>query len=243
MVTTDINGDGKPDLIVSNESSNTISVLLNQTPQGATSASFEAQQTFATGIGPLALTVGDVNGDGPPDVVVANFFNNSVSVLLNQTAVDSTTASFAAQQTFATGAYPFSVALGDLNGDGHPDLVVGNSFANTVSVLLNTTANGATTASFSGQQTFAVGQGPRSVAIADVNGDGLADLLVANYNSNTVSVLLNQTPTDATAPTFLRSKRFRPARIRFRCRWRTSTATARSTWLLRMIRVGLPRCF
>ena len=98
---------------------------------------------------------------------------------------------FAAQQTFATGALPYSVTVADINGDGQPDLIVANLNGSTVSVLLNTTAPGATTPSFAAQQTFATGSGANSVTAADVNGDGKPDLIVANYIGNTVSVLLN----------------------------------------------------
>ena len=67
-------------------------------------------------------------------------------MLLNTTTPGATTASFAAQQTFATGSVPFSVTVADINGDGKPDLIVANVDSNTVSVLLNTTTPGATTA-------------------------------------------------------------------------------------------------
>src|SRR3989442_1536374 len=86
-----------------------------------------------------------------------------------------------------TGRKPYSVALGDLNGDGKADLAVPNLSSNTVSALLN-----------QGEGTFAVkvsyptGAGPTSVVLGDLNGDDKADLAVANADSNTVSVLLNQ---------------------------------------------------
>ncbi len=102
-------------------------------------------------------------------------------MLLNTTAPGATTPSFATQQTFATGSLPISVTAADVNGDGKPDLIVANEQrSNTVSVLLNTTAPGATTPSFATQQTFAAGNGPFSVTAADVNGDGKPDLIVAN---------------------------------------------------------------
>src|SRR5262249_47685951 len=116
------------------------------------SAAFLPQQTFATGSAPSSVAVGDVNGDGRPDLLVANFGSATVSVLLNTTAAGATIPSFAPQQTFATGTGPFSVAVGDVNGDGRPDLLVANSGSATVSVLLNTTAAGATTPSFAPQQ-------------------------------------------------------------------------------------------
>src|SRR5262249_5192747 len=159
--------------------------------------SFAPQQTFATGSAPSSVAVGDVNGDGKPDLLVANFGSNTVSVLLNTTAAGATTPSAAPKQTFATGAQPSSAAVGERNGDAPPDLLVDNCGSNWVAVLLNTTAAGATTPSFAPQQTFATGTQPISVAVGDVNGDGRPDLLVANYVSGTVSVLLNTTAAGA----------------------------------------------
>ena len=156
-----------------------MSVLLNTTAPGAATPSFAAQQDFATGFGPKSVAAGDVNGDGKLDLVVANFSANTVSVLLNTTAPGAATPSFAAKQDFATGTNPYSVTVGDLNGDGKLDLVVANG-ANTVSVLLNTTTPGATTPSFAAKQDFATGSVPTVVTAGDLNGDGKPDLVVAN---------------------------------------------------------------
>ena len=67
MAVGDVNGDGKPDLVVANDGSNTVSVLL-----GNGNGTFQAQQTFATGTEPNSVAVGDLTGDGKPDIVVAN---------------------------------------------------------------------------------------------------------------------------------------------------------------------------
>ena len=208
VTTADVNGDGKPDLIVANFNDNTVSVLLNNTAPGATTSSFAAQQTFATGTNPYSVTVADVNGDGKPDLIVANVNANTISVLLNTTAPGATTPSFAVQQIFATGTSPYSVTVADVNGDGMPDLIVANDGADTVSVLLNTTVPGAATPSFAAQQIFATGTSPRSVTAADVNGDGMPDLIVANVTANTVSVLLNTTVPGATTPSFAAQQTF-----------------------------------
>ena len=124
--------------------------------------------------------MGDVNGDGKPDLAVADQGSNAVSVLLGNG--DGT---FQAQKTFATGSAPRSVSLGDVNGDGNLDLVVANEGSNSVSVLLGN-GNG----SFQGQRTFAAGAAPTAVALGDVTGDAKLDLVVANLATNNVSVLL-----------------------------------------------------
>jgi hypothetical protein len=198
----DLNGDGKLDLVVGNRFSNTVSVLLNTTTPGAYPPSFAANQDFATGANPYAVAVGDLNGDGQLDLVIANFNDNTVSVLLNTTAPGAATPTFAAKQDFATGTNPASVAVGDLNGDGKLDLVIANLADSTVSVLLNTTAPGAATPTFAAHQDFPTGASPESVTVGDLNGDGQLDLVVANYNSNTVSVLLNTTAPGAATATF-----------------------------------------
>ena len=72
------------------------------------------------------MTAADINGDGKPDLIVANFDGNTVSVLLNTTAPGATTPTFATQQPFATGSDPASVTVADINGDGKPDLIVAN---------------------------------------------------------------------------------------------------------------------
>ncbi len=175
----DLTGDGKTDIVVANELGNTVSVLL-----GNGNGTFQAQQTFATGLDPASVAIGDVNGDGKPDLVVANLLANgpydTISVLLGNG-----NGTFQAQQTFAAGTDPNSVKIGDVNGDGKPDIVVANVGSNTVGVLLGN-GNG----TFQAQKTFAAGNHPGFVALGDVNGDGNPDIVVTNENGNSVSVLL-----------------------------------------------------
>ena len=207
----DVNGDGKPDLAIVNGGSDSVSVLLNTTATGATTPSFAPQAQFATGSAPRSVSMGDIDGDGKPDLAIANAAG-SVCVLLNRTAPGDTTPSFATQEQFATGSNPKSVSLGDIDGDGKPDLAIANLSSDSVSVLLNTTAPGATTASFAPQHPFATGSGPNSVSMGDFNGDGKPDLAVVNGGSVSVSVLLNTTAPGASTPTFVPQTQFTTGR-------------------------------
>ncbi|MGA7618366.1 FG-GAP-like repeat-containing protein [Candidatus Binatus sp.] len=207
VTAADVNGDGKPDLIVANALRNTVSVLLNTTARGAAKPSFSPPQTFTVGSVPYSVTAADINGNGKPDLIVANALDNTVSVLLNSTAPGAIAPSFSPQQTFATGSVPYSVTTADIDGNGKLDLIVTNNDAG-VSVLINTTAPGATTPSFATRQTFATGSFAFSATVADVNGNNKPDLIVANYNSNTVSVLLNTTVRGATTPSFAPQQTF-----------------------------------
>src|SRR5262249_10499372 len=146
---------------------------------------FQAARTFAVGDCPQSVEVGDINNDGLLDLAVANSatygVSPTVSVLLGNG--DGT---FQAARQFGAGSYPYSVAVGEVNGDGRLDLAVAKWISNgTVSVLLG---NGDGT--FQAPQQWAVAVGPFSVAVGDVNADGLLDLALANYGSANVSVLL-----------------------------------------------------
>src|SRR5207302_1073188 len=173
------------------------------TAPGASAPAFALQQIFATGTTPVSVAVADLNGDGVPDVVLAdNNLAGTVTVLLNTTVPGATVCTFTSHAEFTVGANPTSVAVGDVNGDGRPDLVVDNNGSANVSVLLNTTAPGAIVSSFAGHVDFATGTNPYAVAIADWNGDGKADLVVAHGGSDSVSELANSTAPGGLEPSF-----------------------------------------
>ena len=135
-----------------------MSVLL-----GNGDGTFRPQQTYAVGSRPYSVAVADLNGDGKPDIVTANYGGNSVSVLLNNG--DGT---FGSQQTFATDLSPVQTVVADVNGDGRPDLVTVSNHDSAIGVLLG-----------KGDGTFepaAAGSGvglSDTPFLADLNGDGI----------------------------------------------------------------------
>ncbi|MEG4631211.1 DUF4347 domain-containing protein [Microcoleus sp. AR_TQ3_B6] len=190
----DFNGDGKPDVATANLRSYSTSILLNTTPTGATTPTFAPKVDLNTGNFPLSVSIGDFNGDGSPDVAVANFSSNTTSILINTTPTGATTPTFAPKVDLNTGNNPSSVSIGDFNGDGKPDVAVANFLSYTTSILINTTPTGATTPTFAPKVDFPTGTLPTSVSIGDFNRDGKPDVAVANQSSDTTSILLNNTP-------------------------------------------------
>ena len=136
---------------------------------------------------PNRVVVGDVDGDGDLDFVTANYTNPSVSVRFNSGA-----GVFFAPATnaeIAVGAGPQDVALGDVDGDGDLDFVTANQSTHNVSVRLNN-GRGVFTAPATGAE-VAVGNGPLSVALGDVDGDGDLDFVTSNSESASASVRFN----------------------------------------------------
>ncbi len=185
VATGDVDGDGKPDIVVANQSSASVSVLRNTSVSGIISA--DVKVDFTTGSSSVYVSMGDLDGDGKPDIVVANSGVSTVSVLRNTCSIG--IISFAAKVDFPTGTTPYTVFVGDVDGDGKPDLVTANQNSGNISVLRNTSTSGSM--SFAAKVDFPAGNVPRSVAIGDIDGDGKPDFVVANNNSNSVSVLRN----------------------------------------------------
>jgi hypothetical protein len=199
IAVADLNADGKLDVVVTNQQNGTISVLFNNAAAGATAASFAAQQTVTVASNPVAVAIADLDGDGKPDVIVANAASGTLSLLRNTTVAGSATATFAAAQSLDVDVYPFSVAVADFDGDGKPDLAVANLGSATVSLLRNTTAAGATTFSFAAEPSIATASEPASVIASDINGDGRPDLIIATYFGSVLEVLLNTTVAGSTS--------------------------------------------
>jgi len=193
LLVADVNGDGRPDLVVPNADDQTVTVRL---ADPAKPGYFLPAITLATpGRTPLDVAVGDLSGSGRMDIAVAASGANNVLVF-TQTA----TGTFNTPVTYAVGGDPQALVVADLDGDGRKDIAVATT-ANTVSVLLQTGAG-----VFAPAVDYVTGVQPVAIKAVDLNGDGKLDLLTANYGAATtpgtqgLSVLLQASAGTFAAP-------------------------------------------
>ncbi|MDO7848653.1 T9SS type A sorting domain-containing protein [Hymenobacter sp. M29] len=200
VVLGDLNNDGRLDIVATaqanSQNGGMVEVLLSQPSGGFASLNY-VLGIRSNPISPIGVALGDVDGDGRPDIVTANYAAHTVGVLLGQGT------GFGAMSSFSTGpgTGPGGVALGDVNGDGRLDIVTGNYYTSTVSVLCGQAGGG-----FAAVRSFAMppGASATNMALGDMNGDGRPDIVVSLPNSDEMGVLLNTgtfTPLATARPT------------------------------------------
>jgi hypothetical protein len=180
LATGDFNRDGRADLAVTGYGSNDVTILLGN---GTAGFAPSAGSPVGVGTGPFSVAVADLNLDGKADLAVGNNAGNDVTILLGDGA-----GGFAAPvgSPVGAGSGPISIAVADFNNDGKPDLAVGNNASYDVTILLG---NGTGSFTIPAGSPVGAGAGPFAVAAADFNHDGKPDLVVANNESNDLTIL------------------------------------------------------
>lgn len=179
-----LSGSGTTDLVVANANSGSVTVLL-QTAPGSTQ--YQAATSYSVGGVPNDVQLADVNGDGRLDAIVADNAASGHVIILPQDPANP--GHFLAPVSLATPNAASGVAVGDINGDGKPDIAAGTSDSNgNNGAVIVFYQNAAAPGSFLAPVTVAAGAQPITVKIADMNGDGVADLVAANFGAGTDGV-------------------------------------------------------
>ncbi len=197
VATGDVNGDGKPDIVVANWLSNSISVYKNTSPGGV--VSFAPKIDFATSLPPRCLAIADLNNDGKADIAVAvtDSYNNLVDIFKNTGSLSDI--SFEKQAASPVADYNQFVTIADLDGDSKPDLVTTINSYNGFTVFKNNSdATGAI--SFAPGKKYVRGQLPANIVCGDIDGDNKPDIVVTEIFNETVAVYRNQLAEATTIP-------------------------------------------
>ena len=191
QVVADINGDNQPDLITGNVNASNIGLFINTANNANLFPSGQYMALTPNGQ-PTRVQTADLNGDGRQDLV-AVMQNNGGATLAVYFGTGQQAGPFQAANPLNYGTNnanqaPQWMELGDLNNDGKIDCVVSDSITNTIRVFIGT---GSPNATFNPPNNpVFVGAGPQQLAIADMNGDGNQDVIVANRVASNVSILL-----------------------------------------------------
>ena len=186
IATGDFNGDGNLDLATDSWGVNSVLVIF-----GDGKGNFGEQMSYKVGKRPYQrLRVADVNKDGRPDIVTTNLEGNNATVLLG---MGEGKFQEAQGSPFPAGDAPFGVAIGDVNGDNNQDLAIVNSPTITaeskgkdgLTILLGDGSGKFLPLKGS---PFKTGKSPSRVAIGDISGDGINDIVVTNYNDKSISI-------------------------------------------------------
>ena len=215
-IAADLDGDGRADIVALNFGDSTISILKNiGTSGGISSNSFAPPMTLIPAGSPYEVAIGDLDGDGKPDLAVANYSVPMISVFRNTTAAGILNSNSFARVDFpSTQTHGTAIAIGDLDGDGRPDIIAGFVESQTVSVFRNVSSQGLLdTNSFAAPVDFSTPGWMHSIALADFNGDGKLDVAVCGELASYMSIFQN-----ISSPGSFTSSSFAP-RVDFSTGW------------------------
>jgi hypothetical protein len=220
MVVQDLNKDSFVDIAAGSRSTGKVTIFIQDRNDPR---SFAAIASFTVGVAPTAMVAGDFNGDGAPDLAVTSGGTSGrLTLFLNQLPGNESEP-FVVETTVLTGVSPAALGADDFNGDFVLDAVVANQGDSVLPFFLGDGHGGLSRepgkcrGGVGGECT--VGASPSALVLADVDGDGHADVITTNQDDSSISVLLTSRPAKTPTPSFTVTPTITP----------TSTATDTAT--------------
>jgi len=196
VVCGDLQGDGKPDLVVSRAGSprNSIHILRNTSAGGLINFAPPVNLLIDVTNFATRLVLRDLNKDGKPEIIVSNSFNDNLFVFVNQSAggtmsFNATPIRISIKSILTDTPTNYGIDVQDLNGDGAPDIIVNQFQTNNLYVLKNQNTG---SVGFAAPERLTFSGAFNTLRTADFNEDGKLDLVLTNTLNNQVDVLLNQ---------------------------------------------------
>ena len=201
----DLDHGGKADLVIANHDQQKLQIYNNTSTSGAVSFAPSVGVSVGSGF-PYQVVIADIDGDTNPELLVASGpFNLTSPGSVNQLVVfknlglPTLAASFTsvASQAFTTGGSPVGIAVGDIDGDGKPEVAVGDAATDSISLFVNTSTS--TAINFAAKSDFPVNGRPLGLAIDDISGNGIPDIAVVNQVDGNGVVIYQNYPVPVTS--------------------------------------------
>ncbi|MBL7856431.1 MAG: VCBS repeat-containing protein [Cyclobacteriaceae bacterium] len=183
----DLNGDDRPEIITSQFLTSGSNVYIHENKSTPGNFSFTATPTLTLGGTVVNLKVGDLDGDRKPDIAASQLLASGISIFLNQST--STAISFASPKSILTEERPWGLDVGDLDGDGKPDVVVASISKKSLTILNNTSTIGNLTFDRHIKATTFIN---RHINIGDLDSDGKPDIAFTSIDDNNNSILASK---------------------------------------------------
>ena len=187
----DLDGDGKPDVAITNIAvPYTISVFKNTSTPGT--ISFAPKIDYPSNENPYSLAIIDCDLDGRPDIIVTDQYSNPGAISIFRNTSSAGTLSFAPRINYDCGNSPRNLEVGDIDGDGKPEIITANQYSQTISIFKNTSRPGEISYAPKMDIAMPVSSFPESIAFGDLDGDNKPDIAVANNDDpGIISILIN----------------------------------------------------